>query len=71
MTRQLSIKYKFLFQLSRVNVEIVEDVLTGCHGEERHGDERGCGGHNGQGVMVRRDMEMTEVVEDAMDRVSW
>ena len=29
------------------------------------------GGCNGQGVMVRRDMEVTEVVEeDAMDRVS-
>ena len=26
---------------------------------------------NGQGVKVRRDMEVTEVVEDAMDRVSW
>ena len=45
---------------------------TGCHGEERHGGDRGCGGGcNGQGVMVRRDMEVTEVVEDAMDRVSW
>ena len=65
---------------------------TGCHGEERHGGDRGCGGHNGQGVivrrhggdrgcrgvcngqgvMVRRDMEVTEVVEEyAMDRVSW
>ena len=31
----------------------------------------GCGGHNGQGVMVSRDMELTEVVENAMDRVSW
>ena len=29
------------------------------------------GGCNGQGVMVRRDMEVTEIVEDAMDRVSW
>ena len=29
---------------------------TGCH-EKRHG----C---NGQGVMVRRDMEVTEIVED-------
>ena len=37
----------------------------------RHGGDRGCGGHNGQGVMVRRDMEVTEVVEDTMDRVSW
>ena len=38
---------------------------TGCHGEQRHGDDRGFGGGcNGQGVMVRRDM-------DAMDRVSW
>ncbi|KAK2176924.1 hypothetical protein NP493_631g01041 [Ridgeia piscesae] len=39
----------------------------------RHGGDRGCGGgHDGQGVMVRRDMEVTEVVEeDAMDRVSW
>ena len=27
---------------------------TGCHGEERHGGDRGCGGCNGQGVMVRR-----------------
>ena len=26
---------------------------TGCHGEERHGGDRGCGGCNGQGVMVR------------------
>ena len=31
---------------------------TGCHGEERHGGT-GCGGCNGQGVMVRRDMEVT------------
>ena len=37
---------------------------TGCHGEER----QGC---NGQGVMVRRDMKVTEVVEDAIGRVSW
>ena len=37
---------------------------TGCHGEERYGGDRGCGGCNGQGVMVRRD-------KDAMDRVSW
>ena len=44
---------------------------TGCHGEERHGGDRGCGGCNGQGVMVRRDMEVTEVVEDAMDSVLW
>ena len=44
---------------------------TRCHGEERHGGDRGCGGCNGQGVMVRRDMEVTEVVEDARDRVSW
>ena len=36
---------------------------TGCHGEKRHGCDRGCGGHNGQGVMMRRDMEVTEVVE--------
>ena len=44
---------------------------TGCHGKERHGGDRGCGGCNGQGVMVRRDMEVTEVVEeDTMDRVS-
>ena len=42
---------------------------TGCHGEERHGGDRDCGGHNGQGVMVRRDMEVTEVVEDTMDMV--
>ena len=44
---------------------------TGCHGEERHGGDRDCGGYNGQGVMVKRDMEVTEVVEDTMDRVSW
>ena len=46
---------------------------TGCHGKERHGGDRGCGGGcNGQGVMVGRDMEVTEVVEeDTMDRVSW
>ena len=37
---------------------------TGCHDEERHGGDRGCeGGCNGQGVMMRRDMEVTEVVE--------
>ena len=30
---------------------------TGCHGEERHGGDRGCGGGcNGQDVMVRRDI---------------
>ena len=47
-------------------------LWTGCHGEERRGGDTGCvGGCNGQGVMVRRDMEVTEVVEDAMDRVSW
>ena len=63
---------------------------TGCCGEERHGGDRGCGGSNGQGVVVRRhggdrgcggshgqgvvvrgDMEVTEVVEEAMDRVLW
>ena len=46
---------------------------TGYHGEARRGGDRGCGeGHRGQGVMVRRDMEVTEVVEDdALDRVSW
>ena len=46
---------------------------TGCHGEDRHGGDRGCGGgYNGQGVMVRRDMEVTEVVEeDATDKASW
>ena len=44
---------------------------TGCHGEERHGGDNGGGGCNGQGVMVRRDMEVTEVVEDAMDSVLW
>ena len=40
---------------------------TGFHGD------RGCiGGCNGQGVMVRRDMAVTEVVEEnAMDRMSW
>ena len=37
---------------------------TGCHGEERHGGDRGYGGGcNGQGVMVRKDMEVTEIVE--------
>ena len=38
-----------------------------------HGGDRGCGGgYNGQGVMVRRDLEVKEVVEEAtMDRVSW
>ena len=44
---------------------------TGCHGEERHGRDTCYGEYNGQGVMVRRDMEVTEVVEDTMDRVSW
>ena len=30
-----------------------------CHVQDRHGGDRGCGGgHNGQGVMVRRDMEV-------------
>ena len=45
----------------------------GCHDEERRGGDRGCGGGcSEKGVMVRRDMEVTEVVEeDAMDRVSW
>ena len=43
---------------------------TGCRDEERHGGDRDCGGGcNGQGVMVWRDVEVTEVV--AMDRVSW
>ena len=47
-------------------------LLTGCCGDERHGGNSGCGGCNGQGVMMMRDMEVTEVVEeDAMDRVSW
>ena len=59
---------------------------TGCHGEERHGGDRGGGcngqgvmvrrdrddrGCNGEGVIVKRDMEVTEDVEDTMDRVSW
>ena len=43
---------------------------TGCYCEARWGEISG-GGCNGQGVMVWRDMEVTEVVEDAMDRVSW
>ena len=30
--------------------------------DKRHGGDRGCVGHHGQGVMVRRDMEVTEVV---------
>ena len=43
---------------------------TECHGEERHGGDRGCvGGRNGQGVMVRRDMEVTEIVKDATNMV--
>ena len=33
---------------------------TGCHGVERRGGDRGCGGEcNGQDVLVRRDMEVT------------
>ena len=45
---------------------------TGCRGEERHGGDRGGGCRNGQDVVVKRDMEVTEVVEDvAMDRMSW
>ena len=44
---------------------------TGHHGEERHGGDQDSGGCNGQGIMVRRDMEVTETVEDAMDRASW
>ena len=53
--------------------EVVGDTMdrTGCHGEERHGGDRGCGGCNGHGVMVRRDMEVTDVVEVSMDRVLW
>ena len=38
----------------------------------RDGGDRGCGGYNGQGVMMKRDMEVTEVVdEDALDRLAW
>ena len=45
---------------------------TGCHGEERHGGDRGCGGCNGHGVMVRRDMEVTEIMdEDIVGRASY
>ena len=44
---------------------------TGCHGKERHGGDRGCGGCNGHCALARRDMEVTEVMEDTMDRVSW
>ena len=44
---------------------------TGCHDEERHEGDRGCGGCTGQGVMMRRDMEVTEVVKDAMDQRLW
>ena len=42
---------------------------TGCRGEERYGGDRGCGGcRNGPDVVAKRDMEVTEVVEDvAMD----
>ena len=31
---------------------------TGCHGEERHGGDRGCVGCNGQGVVMRGDTEV-------------
>ena len=59
---------------------------TGCHGEERHGGDRGCGGGcNEQGVMVSRHgmtfvveedtivmvREDLEVTEDTMNFVSW
>ena len=45
---------------------------TWCHGEERHGGDRGCGGgRNGHSGMVMRDKEVTEVVEDVMDTVAW
>ena len=54
---------------------------AGCHGRERHGGDRGCGGHNRQDVMVGRDMteiaeevivsrDMKVVEEDTIDRVS-
>ena len=43
---------------------------TEHYGEARWGEISG-GGCNRQGVMVRRDMEVTQVVEeDAVDRVS-
>ena len=43
---------------------------TGRFSGERHGDGRGCRrGRIGQDVLVGRDMEMAEVVdEDALDR---
>ena len=31
----------------------------------------GCEESNGKDVTVKREMEVTEIVEDAMDRVSW
>ena len=56
--------------LLKVGVCDTKDTTEG-HGDEIHEGDRCCGGHNGQGVMVKRDMEVTEVVEDTMDRVSW
>ena len=57
---------------------MIGEVITGMKEEDsttENMEVKGCrkqGGCNGQGVMVRRDMEVTEVVEkDAMDRVSW
>ena len=46
---------------------------TGCRGEERNGGDTGCGGsRNGLDVAVKREMEVTQVVEEvAMDRMSW
>ena len=43
---------------------------TGHRGEERHGGDRDNGGCNGQGIVGRRGMEVTETMEDAMDRAS-
>ena len=45
---------------------------TGHLDEERHGGDRDSGGRNGQGILMRRDMEVAEVVfEDVVDRVLW
>ena len=37
-----------------------------------YGGDKRCGGHEGQDVMMMRDMQVTEVVEeDAMDMMTW
>ena len=53
--------------------EVVEDMVDNMvtRREEKYGGDRGCGGHGGQhGDMERKGMEVTEVVEETMDKAS-